>query len=97
DLFAKAIHALTEEALILKGAGEFPEVDPALFQVPSPFNGLAPWKHLESSPTLGSECVQHGDMSPGHMFMEQATGRVEIIDWSHARRGYPPLYDCFSL
>jgi hypothetical protein len=97
SIFTTAIRALTELSLVLLDVEGFPEIDPALFQVPSRFANSAPWKQVMRPARMETSSVQHGDMSVGHMFVEETTRRVEIIDWSHARRGYPALYDCFSF
>jgi len=42
-------------------------------------------------------CVQHGDFSVENIFLDEQSGRLEIIDWTDAANGFPPLYDIFLL
>jgi ubiquinone/menaquinone biosynthesis C-methylase UbiE len=40
--------------------------------------------------------VQHGDFTIENVVVDGTTGTPTVIDWEHAVRGLPPLYDCFS-
>ncbi|MGH9356428.1 MAG: methyltransferase domain-containing protein, partial [Terriglobia bacterium] len=51
-------------------------------------------KDVEPLPALW---VQHGDLSVENVFLDKATGKVEVIDWSEVAAGLPPLYDAFML
>jgi SAM-dependent methyltransferase len=39
--------------------------------------------------------VQHGDLFPGNIFVDDAHGHVSVIDWDGLAVGYPPLFDYF--
>ena len=97
EIFTTSIRALTHAALSLQHATEFPEIDPALFQLPPRFREMRPWNTFTFSSQDGGAWVQHGDVCASHLYLAKTAGSIEIIDWSHARRGYPALYDCFGL
>jgi ubiquinone/menaquinone biosynthesis C-methylase UbiE len=52
------------------------------------------------SESSGSSCatwIQHGDLSAENIFLDQETGRIEVVDWADLASGFPPLYDFFQL
>jgi ubiquinone/menaquinone biosynthesis C-methylase UbiE len=71
------------------------------------------WLHIppsfESAPGLGEvvqrlqslgqrgDTVQHGDFTIENVFFECEGGALTVIDWECLTRGFPVLYDVFSL
>ncbi|MGH9356752.1 MAG: methyltransferase domain-containing protein [Terriglobia bacterium] len=51
----------------------------------------------ESGCGVKDSWVQHGDFVIGNIFIQEKTGRFEIIDWGDMASGFPPLYDIFTL
>lgn len=39
----------------------------------------------------------HGDLCPGHVMVDSSGHVVGVVDWEHARDGYPVLLDSFAL
>jgi len=44
-----------------------------------------------------SSWVQHGDFFPTNVLLDEASGRLCVIDWDSCNAGYPPLFDWFCF
>lgn len=53
------------------------------------------WKKHDQSAYLA--IVQHGDFAVNNIFFDTNTNEWGIIDWEWMGKGYPPLFDLFSL
>jgi Phosphotransferase enzyme family len=42
-----------------------------------------------------SASIQHGDLFPGNIVVNERNRRIAVIDWDELARGYPPMFDFF--
>jgi hypothetical protein len=45
----------------------------------------------------GKTVVQHGDLYPANIFIDESDSTISVIDWDNCSRGYPPLFDWFCF
>lgn len=57
---------------------------------------LNPWNH-PGLIELSLNSIQHGDFTDGNILYDPQKNEWGIIDWEWLARGYPPLFDLFSL
>ena len=58
------------------------------------------WLSLDGRPADGTyswHAVQHGDLVPCNVLIDELTRHLWVIDWDQMAAGYPPLFDLFSL
>jgi SAM-dependent methyltransferase len=69
---------------------------PAEIDDPAIRTAITRARHSEDS-ARSVTWVQHGDLSVEHVFFDEKTGRIEVLDWADLAGGLPPLYDFFQL
>jgi SAM-dependent methyltransferase len=99
----RCIDISVELANLLSGAPELATIDPAWWTfpvklLPATVNHTALHRLLDSvaAERDNRDCVQHGDFTIENVVIDEATDVPTVVDWEHALRGLPPLYDCFS-
>jgi SAM-dependent methyltransferase len=82
-------------------AGEVEPVDPQWSTLPRDLlpgtvDDAALRQLLDSAGVGNGDYVQHGDFTIENVVIDHSTDMPAVVDWEHAQRGLPPLYDCFS-
>ncbi|PYX94857.1 MAG: hypothetical protein DMG71_11265, partial [Acidobacteria bacterium] len=103
--FGRVVEASLQVTAALESLAALSSIDPTCYELPS--DETSPpelCRRVEelryfrgSSDNSRVSFVQHGDFSVENVFLDRETGRIEIIDWTDAGRGFPPLYDIFLL
>ncbi|HEY8175053.1 MAG TPA: methyltransferase domain-containing protein [Gemmatimonadaceae bacterium] len=99
----RCIDISVELAKLLFGAPELAILDPAWWTLPvellpATVNHIALHRLLDSvaADRDNHDRVQHGDFTIENVVIDEATDAPTVVDWEHALRGLPPMYDCFS-
>lgn len=103
--FTRVIAGVAELTKALRGLSGLTDIDPGWREIPAELNsspktracveGMRYLSKSSASPRV--TWVQHGDLSVDNIFFHPKTGRIEVLDWADLARGFPPLYDLFSL
>ena len=103
--FGRVVEASLQMTAALESVAGLCSIDPTYYELP-PDEPISPElcgrieevRYFRGAPGVSRvSCVQHGDFSVENVFLDRKTGRIEIIDWTDAGKGFPPLYDIFLL
>jgi ubiquinone/menaquinone biosynthesis C-methylase UbiE/DNA-directed RNA polymerase subunit RPC12/RpoP len=103
--FTQAVSLIVELSRVLQEIPDIPAISPSWYQLANELTEDEEWAERvrrlryfsDWGPNGKTSWVQHGDFWPEHLFLDQETGRAEIIDWDDLAAGLPPLYDVFSF
>jgi len=103
--FAQAVKLIVEVSRVLQEIPDIPAIPSDWYPLANELvkdeawaNRIRRLRYFSDSGPLGkTSWIQHGDLWPEHLFLDQETGMAEIIDWDELAAGFPPLYDIFSF
>src|SRR5579875_2016780 len=103
--FAQAVKLIVEVSRVLQEIPDIPAIPSDWYPLANELvkdeawaNRIRRLRYFSDSGPLGkTSWIQHGDLWPEHLFLDQETGMAEIIDWDDLAAGFPPLYDIFSF
>jgi protein-L-isoaspartate O-methyltransferase len=83
----------------LRGTQGATQISEERWQLPESLRGTPEADQIEEALTRREGCdwVQHGDFTLNNILLDQATGRLSLVDWESLVQGVPPLFDVYTF